>query len=114
MTQHYNEKMWDAIKLADLIKEVTPDGKTPCMDEPDRWFPAMSNDIGEDSPASMRAIDATKQLCKRDCFVVTECLMYALKHREDTGIWGGMSTVERRQLRALRKKMSDPNAKVNF
>lgn len=112
--ENYNEKMWDAIKLADLIKEVAPDGKTPCMSDPDRWFPALSNDIGEESPATLRGIYETKLLCKRDCFVINECLTYAIKHREDTGIWGGMSTVERRQLRTLRRKMSDPDAKVNF
>jgi hypothetical protein len=110
---NYNEKMWDAIKLADLIKEEAF-GKTPCMDDPDRWFPEQSSDTLETSSASMRAINATKMECKTNCFVINECLTYALKHKEDMGIWGGTSSVERRQLRALRKKMSDPNAKVNF
>jgi len=110
---NYNEKMWDAIELADLIKKEAF-GKTPCMDDPDRWFPEQSSEVGGDSPASMQAIRQTKQLCKQHCFVVNECLNYALKHREDQGIWGGTSSIERRQLRALRKKMSDPNAKVNF
>lgn len=111
---NYNDKMWDAIKLADLIKEESPDGKTPCMDDPDRWFPEQSSEVGGDTPASMHAIRETKQLCKTHCFVINECLTYALKHREDQGIWGGTSSIERRQLRTLRNKMSDPNAKVNF
>jgi WhiB family redox-sensing transcriptional regulator len=110
---NYNEKMWDAIKLADLIKQEAF-GKTPCMDDPDRWFPELSSDVLEATPASMKGINATKQECKSHCFVIAECLNYALKHREDQGIWGGTSAIERRQLRALRKKMSDPNAKVNF
>jgi WhiB family transcriptional regulator, redox-sensing transcriptional regulator len=110
---NYNEKMWDAIKLADLIKEEAF-GKTPCMDDPDRWFPEQSSDVGFESAPNMKSINATKQECKSHCFVIAECLAYALKHREDQGIWGGTSSIERRQLRTLRKKMSDPNAKVNF
>ena len=110
---NYNEKMWDAIALADLIK-TEAFGHTPCMDDPDRWFPEQSSDIAGETAPTMRAINETKQICKSHCFVINECLTYALKHREDTGIWGGTSTVERRQLRALKRKMSDPNAKVNF
>ena len=110
---NYNERMWDAIALADLIK-TEAFGHTPCMDDPDRWFPELSSDVLSPTPANMSAINATKQMCKTHCFVINECLTYALKHREDQGIWGGTSAVERRQLRTLRKKMSDPNAKVNF
>jgi WhiB family transcriptional regulator, redox-sensing transcriptional regulator len=110
---NYNEKMWDAIKLADTIK-TEANGHTPCMDDPDRWFPEQSNDVLSDTPASMRSINETKLICKTHCFVIAECLTYALKHREDAGIWGGMSTVERRQLRALKKKMSEPDDTVDI
>jgi WhiB family redox-sensing transcriptional regulator len=108
-----NQRMMDAIKLSEIIRDEA-NGHTPCMDDPDRWYPEQSSDILGDTPPSMSSINATKQECKTHCFIIAECLNYALKHREDQGIWGGTSGVERRQLRALRKKMSDPNAKVNF
>ena len=38
-----------------------------------------------------------RQLC-RSCAVRTECLAYALDHRIEFGVWGGMTERERRAL----------------
>lgn len=40
---------------------------------------------------------SAKAICHR-CPVESECLVYALKHREPYGIWGGMSPRQRRAL----------------
>lgn len=44
-----------------------------------------------------------KELCGR-CLVREECLGYALKHREQYGIWGGTTPQERLALRRAAKK----------
>ncbi len=49
--------------------------------------------------ATSRREIAAKRVCER-CPVVGECLSWAMLHREDWGIWGGLSEHERRRLRA--------------
>ena len=44
---------------------------------------------------------AAKTLC-RQCPVVLECLRHALLNREEHGIWGGLTTRERRWARLPR------------
>lgn len=39
-----------------------------------------------------------KKFCG-SCDVAGDCLAYAMEHREKHGIWGGLSTAERRRLR---------------
>lgn len=46
-----------------------------------------------------------KKVCAA-CEVKHECLQYALDRNEDTGVWGGTSQQERRQLRLTIKKAS--------
>lgn len=41
---------------------------------------------------------AAQRICAR-CDVREECLLYALKHDERFGIWGGLSENDRRKLR---------------
>jgi WhiB family redox-sensing transcriptional regulator len=43
------------------------------------------------------------QICSR-CEVRPECLLYALKHDEKFGIWGGYTTAERAQM--LKRRVS--------
>lgn len=38
------------------------------------------------------------------CVVRVECLNHALEHREDEGIWGGLSRIERRALPRPRRR----------
>lgn len=47
--------------------------------------------------ASTPEVDAAKAVCA-GCVVRTECLEYAITHREKIGIWGGTSPNERRRI----------------
>lgn len=61
-----------------------------CRDEdPELFFP-----IGSAGPAMSQAVKA-KAVCQR-CPVIGECLDWAIRSGQDSGIWGGMSEEERR------------------
>ena len=55
--------------------------------DPDLWFPEGSS-TGY----------AAKKMCRR-CPVMDECLRYALDNNEQYGVWGGMGSSERRNMR---------------
>ena len=57
--------------------------------DPELWFPEQGD------PAI-----AAKRICV-GCPVRRECLAFALRVNERSGVWGGLSTVERRPLRRL-------------
>ena len=58
-----------------------------CREYPDvSWFPA-GNHIDCEAP---------KLICER-CLVRTDCLAYALEHKLAHGIWGGITSSERRK-----------------
>jgi WhiB family redox-sensing transcriptional regulator len=59
--------------------------------DPDLFFP-----IGENMAARRQAEEA-KAHC-RPCPVREKCLEWALKARQDAGVWGGMSEPERRAI----------------
>ena len=64
-----------------------------CRDEdPELFFP-----IGTTGPAIGQVVQA-KAVCRR-CPVMEPCLEWALRSGQDSGIWGGTSEDERRQLR---------------
>ncbi len=64
-----------------------------CRDtDPDLFFP-----VGTTGPA-IEQIDEAKAVC-RACHAQSLCLEYALATNQDSGIWGGTSEDERRQLR---------------
>lgn len=64
-----------------------------CKDEdPDLFFP-----IGDTGPALVQ-IEQAKNVCRR-CPVTEECLRWALESGQDNGVWGGMSEIERRELK---------------
>lgn len=44
-----------------------------------------------------------KSICGR-CPVREECLEHALEHKEDAGVWGGLTEDERRALRNRRRR----------
>jgi WhiB family redox-sensing transcriptional regulator len=43
-------------------------------------------------------IEQAKAVC-RQCTVTAECLEYAIKENQDTGVWGGLSEDERKSLK---------------
>jgi WhiB family transcriptional regulator, redox-sensing transcriptional regulator len=59
--------------------------------EPDLFFP-----IGT-GQAALDQLAEAKSIC-RGCPVVNECLAWALKTGQNSGVWGGMSEDERRWL----------------
>ncbi len=64
-----------------------------CRDtDPDLFFP-----VGTTGYALVQ-IDRAKQVCD-ECPVCDDCLQYALDTNQDSGIWGGTSEEERRQMR---------------
>ena len=64
-----------------------------CRDtDPDLFFP-----IGTTGQA-LTQIARAKQVCG-ECPVRVDCLEYALETNQDSGIWGGLSEEERRDIR---------------
>ena len=64
-----------------------------CRDtDPDLFFP-----VGTTGPA-IEQIENAKAVCN-ECEAKTDCLEYALATNQDSGIWGGTSEEERRQIR---------------
>ncbi len=67
-----------------------------CRDtDPELFFP-----IGTTGYAIV-AIEEAKRLCG-ECVVTDACLDYALATNQDSGIWGGLSEEERRDIRRRR------------
>jgi len=64
-----------------------------CQEEdPELFFP-----IGDTGPA-LTQIEQAKRVCRR-CPVTEACLRWALESGQDSGVWGGMSEIERRELK---------------
>ncbi len=64
-----------------------------CRDtDPDLFFP-----VGTTGPAIEQIANA-KAVCQQ-CEAQTACLEFAIATNQDSGIWGGTSEEERRQLR---------------
>lgn len=67
-----------------------------CRDtDPDLFFPVGSTGL------ALEQIESAKVVCQQ-CISQTACLEFALTTNQDSGIWGGKSEEERRQLRRLR------------
>jgi WhiB family redox-sensing transcriptional regulator len=60
-------------------------------EEPELFFPIGTSESALDQLAE------AKSVC-RGCPVVSECLAWALETGQNSGVWGGMSEDERRQL----------------
>jgi len=68
-----------------------------CRDtDPDLFFP-----VGTTGPA-LEQIANAKAVC-RTCAVQGLCLEYAISTNQDSGVWGGTSEEERRQMRRARQ-----------
>lgn len=68
-------------------------GGAICRDtDPDLFFPVGTTGF------ALVQIDRAKQVCA-ECPVHVECLEYALETNQDSGIWGGTSEEERRNIR---------------
>lgn len=64
--------------------------RAACRDQdPELFFP-----IGTTGPASTQ-VDQAKAVCRR-CEARKDCLAWAMRSGQDSGVWGGLSDVERR------------------
>lgn len=64
-----------------------------CRDtDPELFFP-----VGTTGQALQQIAKAKNVCC--ECPVKIECLQFAMETNQDTGIWGGLSEEERRQIR---------------
>ena len=79
----------------DLMREIQnlPD-QTPCQQNPDYWDDDLP---GVDWETRKQQIAGAKVLCG-DCPVKWLCREYAVTAFEPTGVWGGLSTVDREKL----------------
>jgi WhiB family redox-sensing transcriptional regulator len=75
-------------KLFSLLEKIEENGTTPCVDEPEFFFPEGTED------SKRYDIGMAKYLCS-GCPVIDECRMYALEAKEPYGIWGGLTADER-------------------
>jgi WhiB family redox-sensing transcriptional regulator len=64
-----------------------------CRDtDPELFFPVGTTGV------AVVAIDHAKRVCDQ-CTVTQECLEFAIETNQDSGIWGGTSEEERRDIR---------------
>ena len=71
-------------------------GNPACAEtDPEAFFPDRNGTI------SLREIRIAKSICS-SCPYKSECLEWALDNRE-TGIWGGLTEMDRRRIRRERK-----------
>lgn len=61
-------------------------------DNPDAiFFPPTKKGVKPDTREA-------KRICFDECPVRKTCLVYAVAHRENRGVWGGLSDIERRRI----------------
>ena len=80
--------------------------RAACLDEdPEMFFP-----IGTTGPALLQQEEA-KAVCRR-CPVTGECLAWALEIGQDSGVWGGTTEVERRNMKrwSARRRAPQPSS----
>ena len=84
-TKLYKDLMREIQNLAD---------QTPCQQNPDYWDDDLP---GVDWETRKQQVAGAKVLCN-DCPVKWLCREYAVTANEPTGVWGGLSTVDREKL----------------
>jgi WhiB family redox-sensing transcriptional regulator len=87
-----HQQLRDWLSLNNAIESEA--GQIPCRQAPDLFFP---DKIGTGSGFDVGHIRLAINACK-SCPIMKKCGDYAIKHRETSGIWGGMNTTERRRL----------------
>jgi WhiB family redox-sensing transcriptional regulator len=91
------------VTLASLIEAADWDAGAwrrlaACRDtDPDLFFPVGT------TGAAVDQIESAKQVCN-SCEVKLQCLEFALSTNQESGVWGGASEDERRQIRRARAR----------
>ena len=76
--------------LADLDRAIRAEGGVvPCQNNPEEFFEWEDN--------NHHTFKTARELCA-GCPVKNVCLAYALENAEPFGVWGGLSTRERKEL----------------
>lgn len=79
---------WDELNKAIDNSPVAP----PCTNFPDLFFGDLTTGTAH---ADTRM---AKKMCQR-CPIINDCLTYALRANEHDGVWGGTTSIERKNLR---------------
>lgn len=78
--------------IAEVLMPPEWTKKALCAEvDPNIFFPEIGEDVAK-----------VKRICKA-CDVKEECLKFSLDNDERFGIWGGLSEINRRKLRAERR-----------
>jgi len=83
--------MADVDAIAELTKTQRWRSMAACRD-------LASNVFFVDDPMGVLEEQAAKAVCSQ-CFVTDDCLAYAITHNPPFGVWGGMTSAERRVVR---------------
>lgn len=75
-------------KAQDKAQEIVP-----CTNDPDLFFPELA--------AGRYQLAAARAACS-GCPIVAQCAEYGIAHEPLHGFWGGLTVVERRQIRRAR------------
>lgn len=81
----YKPSDWDWRELASCLGHPDPDIWHADETSGDLWHAEAKTEA--------------KKICKELCLVREDCLAYALRTRQTTGIWGGLGPRERTNLR---------------
>lgn len=100
------QQIRDWLSLNNAIDEIAG-GQVPCRNDPELFFPKKGIDgIDDRAPRESLYVPQAKKACQ-SCEVVNQCAEYAVKHREEFGIWGGLTYLERRTLWRARDKAAE-------
>jgi len=86
----------------ELMVAIDKNDGVECAELPDIFFP-VDWELGTQSNNAL-----AKQICQR-CPVRLQCLEYAMIADDEAGTWGGLTAIERRQLRSLARQTSNPS-----
>lgn len=86
----------DSGQLYKQFREVVEaESPLPCQSAPDLFF---ALDLHDKKAGASLPYSYAKKLCA-ECPIRLKCLAYAVEADEPYGVWGGMTTRERRRLR---------------
>lgn len=108
MSNFFNGKdeTQDWLKLGAELDKY--DWQVPCTQAPDLYFPDHTTKSTAEGRGDLALANMAKDACW-DCPVIFLCGEFAIKHKEQYGIWGGMNLADRK---AIWKKQGRTNRAV--
>lgn len=100
-SDRYNDP---SIRYSDLAARDTENLLLSFLDEPEDqgnpWAGALCSETDPEAffPEKGESSQEAKKICISGCPIREFCLEFALKNNEQYGIWGGLSTSERKRL----------------